>query len=87
MLGQLDLGEPEPAELLGQQAREVELLGRARIAVGLAGRLRVDPGVADEAFEDVVGEFRCERRSVRLLGHRRRSLRQRAGAQMRRAPT
>ena len=61
VLGQLDLVEPEPAKLLGEQAREVELPRRARVGRRLARRLRVDPDVAQEALEHVVGKFRGER--------------------------
>ena len=84
VLGQLDVGEPEPAELVGEEPREVELLGRARIGLRRAIGLRVDARVANEPVEHVLGELRGERRSVRGLHGRESTSRV---AQTRRAPT
>ena len=67
VLGQLDVVEPEPAELVGEEPREVELLGRARIGLRRAIGLRVDARIADEPVEDVLGELGGKRRSVRGL--------------------
>ena len=84
VLGQLDVGEPEPAELIGEEPREVELLGRARIGLRRAIGLRVDARIANEPVEGVLGELGGERRSVRGL-HGRRVYEPRV--QTRRAPT
>ena len=50
-LGQLDVLEPELAQLLDEEPREVELLLGARTASSAIGRLRVDPDVAQEPLE------------------------------------
>ena len=64
VLGQLDVPEPEAAQLVREETREVELLQRAREGVRDTCRLRVDPCVADETLEHVVGELRGDLGSV-----------------------
>ena len=53
VLGQLDVVEPELAQLVDEQAREVELLRGARVRRRVLVRLRVDPDVAQEPLEHV----------------------------------
>ena len=63
-LGQLDVREPELAELLDEQPGEVELLGSRRVGRRVELRLRVDHDVAQEALENVLAQLLGERARV-----------------------
>ena len=85
VLGQLDVGEPEPAELVGEEPREVELLGRARI-----GLRRRDPTACRCARSERAGRGRprrARRRAAIRTGPPRPESLRAAPAQTRRAPT
>ena len=70
---QLRVGEPDLAELLDEQAREVELLLGARALSARGGRLRVDADVAEEPLEHVARELLGQR--AREGGPRSQALR------------
>ncbi len=101
VLGQLDVGEPERTELVGQEPREIELLGRARIGLrrrdptayrcvrnGGSGRAR--PRLARRRATIRTGPPRpgvYEPRLLRRAGRRRSACGTRARRACRFAPT
>jgi hypothetical protein len=56
VLVELGVVEADVVELRDEQAAELELARGARAALPLARGLRVDADVAQEAFQDLVGE-------------------------------
>ena len=82
VLGQLDVLEPERAQLLEEESREVELLLGRRVRGRRRVGLRVDHDVAQEACEHVLRQLLGERARVARLSQANRT----AGAARRSSP-